>query len=128
MKNLPSGILNCLIFLLFLLQACGHRENAESTEDARELFAQSAETLLKTIRETKNVTDSAGLDSLMENVEKRLITINFSVPPETDLKLTEQENDSLYHLMRMLQTLNIQKLEEFAKKKYENDSIPVSEE
>ena len=79
----------------------------------RQLFSQSAEILNDEIKNIFNMRDSLEVDSLHEALEKKLVDINFSYPPETDLLLTEQENDSLFKLLSLFRNIKEEKLKEF---------------
>lgn len=111
-----------LSFFFFFLGSCKEKEVDKSQEDARKLFDESATTIKSFINALKTSSDSLMIDSLMKAFDKKMVDTNFSFPPETDLKMTEQENDSLYKLMLDLQNLKKDKLESFSYS-MENDSL-----
>lgn len=88
-----------LIILSVMMFACQHKDDKDSYIEARELFTKSAETITRYIKDIQSASDSTSVDSLYNALEKKLVDINFSFPPETDLKLNAQENDSLYFLL-----------------------------
>lgn len=100
--------------LLFLFIACGKNNDSDNYEEARLLFSQSAELIIDTTQKIELSNDSSAIDSLSRLYEKKITDINFSIPPETDLKLTEQENDSLFKLMVNMQRTKEDKLKKLA--------------
>lgn len=97
MKSLIRFILLCSI-----LTACSREKLPTGNQEARILFSQSAELISVFISEINIAKDSVTLDSLQQIFEKNITDLNFKFPPETDLKLTEEENDSLFYLLNQL--------------------------
>lgn len=100
--------------LLFLLFSCKNKEIDAREEAAGELFVKSAETLIDITEKINESKDSVEIDSLLTVYEKKITQINFACPPDTDLKLTEQDNDSLFHLIQILQETKQIKLKSFS--------------
>ena len=95
-----------VILILPPLSSCHKKSEDNVNVEAEELFSKSVEIILNYTRLIEVSHDSIELDSLVAAFEKEIDRINFTVPPETDFKLSEQENDSLFFL---LQNLNIEK-------------------
>lgn len=112
---LKVGILLSATFFLLHFYSCKAEVKSEKDEEARELFRQSAELLNEATQKISIAKDSMEIDSLSLNYEKRITDINFSFPPKTDYKLTEQENDSLFKLIKILQDVKKLKLEDLHK-------------
>lgn len=91
-----------LVAISFSVSSCAQKEDTEKNEVARELFSRSADLILDITRQIKLAPDSTSVDSLSEIYEKRITDINFDFPPQTDLKLNEIENDSLFHLINLM--------------------------
>lgn len=108
-----------ILSLIFFAIACKRNDSIDKSEDAQLLFERSADLLNNTIREIEAAKDSSQIDSLKQIYEKQIIEINFSVPPQTDFLLTEEENDSIYRLL--------QKLDETVQLKYNNFSKNVND-
>lgn len=87
--------------LLLLCISCHNNKENSDEEEARALFSQSVNLILEFTSKIKIATDSMQVDSLSEIFEKKITDINFRFPSNTDFKLTEQENDSLFHLMEI---------------------------
>ena len=105
-----------------ILISCKKTGKIDEGEEARELFKESSSLLIKVIDQIKLANDSLTIDSLQNFFEKKLVEINFSFPPQTDLKLTEEENDSIFKLMQKLKIESSYKLVEFSS--HISDSIP----
>ena len=59
--------------------------------------------------------DTATVDSLAMAYDKKLTEVNFSVPFLTDVKLTEQENDSLKKLINNFVKTKAAKMKELSR-------------
>lgn len=115
-----------LLILIVLFSACKKAVKDDQKVYALTLYENSVELLNKVRDSIDEAQDSTQVDSLYALMEKKMTEINFSVPPETDLKLSEQENDSIYKLLSGINNLRQKKLEEFSVK-FLRDSVPDSE-
>lgn len=87
--------------LLFSLSFFACKKNNESiSQDASQLYTESKQLINEYIGKLKQVTDTASVDSLNLEFEKRYEKINFSVSRGTDLLLTEAQNDTLSNLTK----------------------------
>lgn len=103
-----------LVGLFFLFSSCAAKDSTENNEEARELFEHSSLLILEIKNKIGMASDSLHVDSLLQIFDKRIVEINFSKHPETDFKLTEEENDSLYKLIKELKLKSEEKYQEFA--------------
>lgn len=87
---------------MVLFLSCSGKEEGGRGENVSILFEQSVRELLETTARIKNAKDTFEIDSISKSFEKRFTDINFSVPPETDFKLTEEENDSIFFLLKKM--------------------------
>ena len=94
----------------FCFLSCTNKEKDTKNEDANLLFDKSVELIKDFSQKLSNASDSVQIDSLISTFEKKITELNFSFPPNTDLKLSEQENDSLYKLLRDFETIRNLKL------------------
>lgn len=94
-----------------LFDSCSSGEKEDLHPEARELFKSTEILIRETINKVSQAKDSITLDSLIDNFDKRMTDVNFSFPPQTDLYLTEQENDSI---IKLLQALRIRKEENYS--------------
>ena len=103
-----------LFVVLFSLTSCMENKKKEDNQEARNLFNESSQLIIKSKNNILNAQDSAAIDSIIDNFDKLITDINFRYPALTDLKLTEQENDSILKLMSELKTIKEKKLEELS--------------
>lgn len=120
-KLRPSLFLFLFLFFLASLCSCGEKEVKEDQIYSRQLFQDSSNEIIKYINYISCATDSTQLDSISQRFEKRITEINFSYPPDTDLNLTEEENDSLFKLLTQLEKIKKQKQKDLIKS--DNDTI-----
>ena len=113
MKELTK-ISPILIIGIFFLFSCHNKILQDQREEARKLFEQSANLISQCIVNVNNAKDSMEVSNVNEFFEKKITDINFSVPPKTDLKLSEQENDSLFKLLQIYKKTQIIKLKELS--------------
>ncbi len=104
-----------LIFLTFLFACNGSRGN-ENNEAARQLFIKSRYLTEEYIDSIKLAKDSASLNRMVENFNIKLTTVNYEFPPDTDLDITEEENDSLIRMFTRFKTTVDDRLKGFAQK------------
>lgn len=102
---------NILFLLSFLfLISCTKNEDKIKNEEARDLFRESAETIKEFTELISYAVKIDEIDSIQFIFEKKINDINFSFSPETDLKLTEQENDSLFKLLEEMKNVTQRKM------------------
>lgn len=109
----------CLV--AFGISSCEKKAHQFVNQSSVQLFNESASLINEYITKIQVSKDTAELDSLLDLFDKKLIDINFSYPPDTDLKMSEQDNDSLYRLLKELRQQRDRKLQVF-KIKLEKDS------
>ncbi|MEE1022497.1 MAG: hypothetical protein U0L83_05145 [Muribaculaceae bacterium] len=94
MKTLPFIALMCAI----MLAACVQTTDQSKRADARRLYIRSAELAKLYGDSIQAAKDSATVNRLDSTYLAELTKLNLSVPPETDIWLTEGENDTLFML------------------------------
>ena len=115
-----------VFFLLILFTSCKKKTTPVNNEDAHELFNQTSSLLVEFTDKIQLAQDSASVDSLKQLVEKHLVDINFSVRPETDYKITEEENDSLFRLMNQYRNISQEKLRSISQNNTLEEELPDS--
>lgn len=101
-------------FILVYSGSCTGNKDQNSHLQASRLFEKSI-VLIKAYTDSLNVArDSAHVESLARSFESKINTVNFEFPPETDLKLTQEENDSLIKLIDRLVDARRRRLKQFA--------------
>lgn len=81
---------------LLLLCACSEGKVVESHPDADRLYADTRRLVAVYSDSLEAAADSAEVEALFTRFQQRLDSLNFSVPPDTDLQLTEGRNDTLF--------------------------------
>lgn len=112
-------------FLLIMSSfSCNVKKEHDNREEPEKLFTKTIEFLSESISKIEEMNDSNDVSNLIENVDKGLTAINFSVPPATDYKLSEQENDSIIKLMESFKLKVKQRYQQLSRKETsEADSI-----
>ena len=112
-------------FLLIMSSfSCNVKKEHDNLEEPEKLFTKTIEFLSESISKIEEMNDSNDVSNLIENVDKGLTAINFSVPPATDYKLSEQENDSIIKLMESFKLKVKQRYQQLSRKETsEVDSI-----
>ena len=87
------------IALILLMTSCAGNQEENRQDESQLLFQNSVDLISKFSENIKMAGDSLLVDSLKTEFDKQLADLNFNFPPNTDLKLTEQDNDSIYTLI-----------------------------
>ena len=82
-----------------IFPSCKEKRTQGIRDDSNILFLKTVEFLVESNSKIELMKDSLELEDLTEQIEKGLTLINFSVLPETDLKLSQQQNDSIIKLL-----------------------------
>ena len=90
----------CVIFLLMAFVAavvsCGKKAEAPVSDDSDILFSGTMSLLKEYTAKIGSAIDSASVDSLFARFTLLADSLNFAVEADTDLLLTEEENEKLY--------------------------------
>ena len=101
------------IILPFILASCGeHEEGEERPSDANRLFKTSCRLTSIYAEKIRLAQDSATAIGIFEEMQNELDSLNFSVPPDTDLQLTEGENDTIFMNLMAVRRIYDRKLRE----------------
>ncbi|MDE7160846.1 MAG: hypothetical protein K2O24_08410 [Muribaculaceae bacterium] len=84
--------------LPLLLCACAEQQQDSLQPEARELFRESAAHIRAYTDSMSRAKDSVSWATLDRRFEERITRLNFKYPPDTDLHLSQGENDTLYIL------------------------------
>lgn len=98
MKRLAELIILSLIWGLISISCRGEQEANDNT-DINTLFKGTCKLTTVYIDSIKTAKDSAELESLMERYDVRVTELNFRVAADTDLRLSEGQNDTIIQLM-----------------------------
>lgn len=106
------------------LSSCKGNKDQNNHDAAGQLFMKSMYLTEEYIDSIRNASDSAAVNRIFENFNLKLTTVNYQFPPDTDLELSEEENDSLIRMFTRLDAIIDKKLKSFAGIS-DNDSIPA---
>ncbi|MDE6076720.1 MAG: hypothetical protein K2G29_03225 [Muribaculaceae bacterium] len=115
--------LSMIILLPFSLCCCKEKNDENSNIAADKLFEKSLLLLTAYTDSLKTAKDSAHVESLARAFESKINAVNFEFPPDTDLKLSQEENDSLIKMTDRLVDARISRLKWFATPS--QDSVPT---
>lgn len=104
------------VILLLGIDACKRNSECVHNREARRLYEESLSMISFYADSLKNAKDSVAFFRLRDDFEERLAKLNFQFPSDTDLQITEQENDSLYQAFQRYIALRDGKLEQLAMK------------
>ena len=99
-RNICKASVLCIS--LCTLFSCRNNDNKNDHIMAEQLFLKSTRLIEVYTDSIRDVQDSMSFHRMRNEFDDKLAKINFQFPPDTDLKLTQEENDSL---IRMLQKL-----------------------
>lgn len=104
-------ISRALLFTIALcfLSSCSHRDSKNDHAMAEQLFIKSVKLITAYTDSIGNTTDSTAFNRMRNEFDEKLAKVNFQFPPDTDLSLTEEENDSLVRLLEKLRNVIIEK-------------------
>lgn len=114
MKRLAGAI---LITTLLILAACSSNNDEKGDEEARSLYTGTCRLAKIYTDSIRRAPDSTKAIALMERFDERLTELNFNHAPDTDLRLSEGENDTLALLLRRLRASYEARLDSLAHKK-----------
>ncbi len=116
------------IMIIMMCISCVRNYEPISHEDAGKMFEKSINLLVLYTDSISKATDSTQVEGLINAYEYKINAINFEFPPDTDLRLTEEENDSLIKMIDRLVAARKERLKHFALPLAINtDSVPFTD-
>lgn len=79
---------------------CSKENNGKDRSQATEMYERICSLTNEYTDKLKAAPDSADWADVCAEFEEKLDKISFSYPPDTDLLLTEGQNDTIHHLMQ----------------------------
>lgn len=123
MRRLLYVILAAVVSLVAV--GCGNGKKVKDRTEAHELF-DAVTTLTKSYTaKIAAAPDSAGWAMLCEEYEDSLDKVNFSFPPDTDLMLTEGQNDTITSLLATYVRVRDERIHSLLHPVEPSDSIPT---
>lgn len=105
LRLFPVSVIICLVAGSV---CCVRKELSTDHDVAHQLFEKSVRMIAVYIDSIGNAQDSASLQNIVNNFNIKITTLNFEFPPDTDLDLNEDENDSLIRMnKRLVRTIEL---------------------
>ncbi|MDE6480368.1 MAG: hypothetical protein K2L45_08855 [Muribaculaceae bacterium] len=121
MKNKVLVIM--LAFLCFCVCACKEEKKSKDRTDADDMFARICKLTKEYTEKLEDIPDSSLWDATCAEFEERLEKISFSYPPDTDLLLTEGQNDTIHTLLVEYAKMRDDRIHEILHPHVEVDSV-----
>ena len=126
-KTLIPWVLRIMTVSIFFLSSCVGKKSNSIPDESGELFKKSEQLIRLYIDSITTAKDSTSLINIINNFDSKITNLNYSFPPDTDLKMSEQENDSLIHLFKKLENAK-QRQDSIIMKKFPKDSLSNNSE
>lgn len=92
-----------VIFLfLIIISACKINKHEKDHEMSSQLFSKTVQLINHYTDSINNTQDSASLKRMKIQFNDKLAKVNFQFPADTDLGLTQEENDCIIHMLDRL--------------------------
>lgn len=96
---MKRSVLNLLIpAILLFTEGCAEKPVETLAPEARDLYKKSADLIRSYTDSITRAEDSVSWAAIDHRFEERLTKLNFKYPADTDLHLSQGENDTLYIL------------------------------
>lgn len=92
-------IFTVIAIICFALAGCKTESNVKDRSDADKMFARICKLTQEYTEKLSEAPDSATWAEIYNEFEDKLEKISFSYPPDTDLLLTEGQNDTIQNLL-----------------------------
>lgn len=107
--------------------ACRRDSNVKDRRDADEMFSRICALTKEYTARLQSAPDSTDWAGTCAEFEEKLDKISFSYPPDTDILLTEGQNDTIYTLMQEYAKERGRRLHGFRYPEEEPDSVSVTD-
>lgn len=107
--------------ILLMTGGCRKTTTKDLSAEAATLFARSV-TLIESYTDSlEAANDSARINRLLKTFDSKYTALNFEFPPDTDMSMTEEHNDSLIMLLDKMVTIRKERFKTLAQAS--NDTI-----
>lgn len=103
-----------ITFFTIIFASCSSHDNKQDFDVAHQLFEKTIRMTEGYIDSISNAPDSAALQKLAEHFDDRIATLNYQFPPDTDLLMSEDENDSIIRMHKRLTNIERKRLKAFS--------------
>lgn len=105
--------MSVLSVFLFSSMSCRHRKGDEEKDDSDRLYYSTLNLIKLYSDSLKTASDSLTVQEMFTRFNAELDSLNFSVDPDTDLLLSEGENDTMFIELSSLRKLYENRLKVF---------------
>lgn len=116
------------VFLLAMtmLASCSSEKQKKDRRDADDMFGKINALISDYTLKVSEAKDSASWAEACSEFEEKLDKVNFSYPPDTDILLTEGQNDTIQSLLQEYVNARDIRIRDILHPKIENDTISDS--
>lgn len=122
-----SSILIPIAIIPIFSIGCTNKTENNRHDFARQLFERSAVLTKMYIDSLSNASDYTEIQRIALNFNNRITSLNYEFPPDTDLELNEEENDSLIKLNKMFTKMMHVKDSIISHPTVANDSVIINQ-
>ncbi|MDE5849922.1 MAG: hypothetical protein K2H38_07255 [Muribaculaceae bacterium] len=106
---------------------CAQEKKKKDRSQATEMYERICKLTEDYTDRLQNAPDSADWASVCSEFEEKLDKITFSYPPDTDLLLTEGQNDTIHLLMQEYVRMREVRIHGLLHPQVETDSLPETD-
>lgn len=122
---IKSSLLTLSLAGIIVSSGCKKEFSDNRKIDATNLYTKSLLLIQNYIDSLENSNDSVEVKRIAEKFDSKFTALNYEFPPETDLKMTEESNDSIQKMLLLLVETRKKKLRDLGH--ISADSIPSNE-
>lgn len=105
-------IIPATLFGIMIFSGCKKEYSDTRHIEAANLYSKSLKLIQNYIDSIERTNDSVEVMRISEKFDSRFTALNYEFPPDTDLKMTEEANDSIKKLLSLLVDARKKKLKE----------------
>lgn len=109
------------------MAGCAKEKKENDRSQATEMYNRICRLTEDYTDKLENAPDSADWATVCDEFEEKLDKITFSYPPDTDLLLTEGQNDTINLLMQEYVKMRRQRIAGILHPQAENDTLPETD-
>ena len=95
---MKQSFLACLTSMLLIVGGCSNPKTIDNKSESDKMFIELKELLLLYSDSLKNASDSASITNIVDRYESELTKTIYKYPAESDLQLTQGQQDTIASL------------------------------
>lgn len=88
-----------------MIMSCGSSGDGKGNDNGRSLYQDEKRLLQQYIDTLRHTPDSVDVTGILDRYRESLLSLNMKYPADTDLELTQGENDTIFMLTKQLLSL-----------------------